>query len=110
MPSYNAFNDWWDAGAANLASGNPYLVGDANLDGNVDGADFVAWNSNKFTAVAAWCSGDLNSDGLVDGSDFIAWNDNKFTSADAAMIAVPEPTTSFTLCRLVILGLIRRRR
>ncbi|MEM8679706.1 MAG: hypothetical protein AAGF97_10180, partial [Planctomycetota bacterium] len=104
--------DQWlaDAGAANLASGNPYLVGDANLDGNVDGADFVAWNSNKFTAVAAWCSGDFNADGLVDGSDFIAWNDNKFTSADAAMIAVPEPTTSFTLCGLVILGLIRRRR
>jgi hypothetical protein len=29
-----------DAGAVNLASGNPYLEGDANLDGAVDGSDF----------------------------------------------------------------------
>ena len=32
----------------NLPSGNPYLLGDANLDGTVDGQDFLIWNSNKF--------------------------------------------------------------
>lgn len=45
------------AGAANLMSGNSYLLGDANLDGNVNGQDFVVWNTNKFTSVSAWCSG-----------------------------------------------------
>ncbi|MEM8679240.1 MAG: hypothetical protein AAGF97_07815 [Planctomycetota bacterium] len=79
------------AGATNLPSGNPYLVGDANLDGNVDGQDFIAWNTNKFTSLAAWTGGDFNADGLVDGQDFVAWNVNKFTSADR-LLGVPEPS------------------
>jgi hypothetical protein len=71
------------AGAANLPSGNPYLLGDANLDGVVDGSDFGIWNSSKFTLVAQWCSGDFSADGVVDGSDFGIWNANKFTSSDS---------------------------
>ena len=78
------------AGALNLESGNPYLLGDVNLDGFVDGQDFIVWNDNKFTASAAWCSGDLNADGTVDGQDFIGWNANKFMASDA--VAIPEPT------------------
>ena len=69
------------AGAANLPSGSPYSIADANLDGNVDGQDFITWNDNKFTNVAAWTAGDFNADGGVDGQDFILWNDNKFTTA-----------------------------
>ncbi len=65
----NDLNLWLArAGAANLPSGNAYLRGDANLDGVVDGSDFIVWNSYKFTSVAAWCSGDFNADGVVDGS------------------------------------------
>ena len=94
------------AGAENLASGNAYMLGDANLDGVVDGADFLIWNDNKFTTVAAWCSGDFNASGTVDGSDYVLWNDNKFTSADH--FAVPEPTTGFLL--LVALGGLAFRR
>jgi Lysyl oxidase/Bacterial pre-peptidase C-terminal domain len=69
------------AGARNLASGQSYLVGDANLDGSVDGQDFNIWNENKFTTVAAWSSADFNASGGVDGEDFNLWNANKFTSA-----------------------------
>ncbi|MEM8681247.1 MAG: matrixin family metalloprotease, partial [Planctomycetota bacterium] len=94
------------AGAANLDSGNPYLLGDANLDGVVDGADFLLWNDSKFTNTAAWCSGDFNASGTVDGSDYVLWNNNKFTSADH--LAVPEPTTGFLL--LVALGGLAFRR
>ena len=65
------------AGAANLPSGNPYLLGDANLDGVVDGQDFLVWNNNKFTSVAAWSAGDFNADGVVDGQDFLIWNDEQ---------------------------------
>ena len=58
------------AGAADpgTSTGNPYLVADANLDGTVDGADFLIWNNNKFSANDAWCSGDFNADGTIDGS------------------------------------------
>jgi hypothetical protein len=98
------------AGSQNLASGNPYLPGDANLDGVVDGNDFIAWNEHKFTEVAAWCSGDFTADGVVDGADFIVWNENKFTSSDA-VIAVPEPAALvLSVVAFVLLGLARVRR
>ena len=69
------------AGVANLPSHRPYLKGDANLDGFVDGQDFIIWNANKFQVIAAWCAGDFTADGVVDGQDFIVWNANKFQSA-----------------------------
>ena len=104
--------DAWlaEAGSFNLASGNPYLPGDANLDGVVDGSDFIIWNANKFTSSAAWCSGDFNADGVVDGSDFIKWNANKFTSADATVKAVAEPAwPGAALILLAIAGCRRVR-
>lgn len=42
-----------------------------------------AWNGNKFTSNSMWSGGDFNADGVVDGADFIAWNENKFQSAVA---------------------------
>ncbi|MEM8681243.1 MAG: hypothetical protein AAGF97_17995, partial [Planctomycetota bacterium] len=80
--------DQWlaDAGAMNLPSGNAYLLGDANLDGTVDGLDFIAWNSNKFQASGLWSLGDWNADGTTDGQDFLHWNNNKFQSADGGPI------------------------
>ena len=78
------------AGSENLPSGQPYLLADANLDGVVDGIDFVAWNDNKFTTNPAWSAGDFNADGAIDGQDFILWNENKFQGADVNH--VPEPT------------------
>ena len=69
------------SGCANLPSGNPYLLGDANLDGIVDGQDFLVWNSNKFATTSAWTRGDFNVDGFVDGQDFLIWNSNKFQNA-----------------------------
>ena len=83
------------AGSVNLASGNAYLVGDANLDGSVDVADFNVWNMNKFTSVAAWCSGDFDANGAVDVSDFNIWNMNKFQAADGSTSVVPEPGAAF---------------
>ncbi len=85
-----------EAGAAELASGNPYQLGDANLDGSVDVPDFNVWNANKFTNTPAWCSGDFNADGVVDVPDFNAWNGNKFTSADGVQ-SVPEPMAGVLL-------------
>lgn len=103
--------DEWriQGGAANLPSGNPYLEADANLDGVVDGLDFVVWNANKFTSVAAWCSGDFTADGMVDESDFVLWNENKFMSFDG-ISAVPEPGLGvLMMAALMGLATIRRR-
>ncbi len=109
----NADLDDWRAEAGDVggltSNGNPIQVGDATLDGTVDGQDFIAWNVSKFTSTAAWCNGDFNADGTVDGQDFILWNINKFTSADGS-VAVPEPTTLLLLLglSLALLGFHRR--
>ena len=102
---------WLAVGGANnpgITGGNPFLVGDANLDGTVDGQDFVLWNSSKFTTSYAWCDGDFNADGTVDGQDFVLWNTNKFMSADS-VAGVPEPGYAF-LSMLGAVLLIRGRR
>ena len=64
-------------------------LGDANLDGVVDGSDFNRWNDNKFaTCYTTWGAGDFNGDGAADGSDFNIWSLRRFTAAAAA--AVPH--------------------
>ena len=105
----NADLDQWltTAGAVNLPSGNAYLRGDANLDGVVDGVDFITWNTNKFTILASWCGGDFNADGVVDGADFIVWNGNKFQTADSASF-VPEPDFSLWLLAWLWAGAYHR--
>jgi hypothetical protein len=90
------------AAAQNLPAGQTYAVGDANLDGVVDGLDFAAWNANKFQRLAAWSKGDFTGNGIIDGLDFILWNENKdFPNTPN----VPEPQTSF----LLLMGVIGRR-
>jgi hypothetical protein len=100
-----------DAGAVHLPSGNPYLRGDSNLDGTVDGSDFINWNSNKFTELARWTGGDFNADGVVDGVDFVLWNTNKFTSSfSGPPTVVPEPNSLvFTIISLALLAARRCR-
>jgi hypothetical protein len=92
--------DWLArAGAVNLASGGSYLGGDANLDGVVDGSDFLIWNEHKFSTDAAWCRGDFNADGVVDGFDFLVWNENKFQSST---VVVPEPSCGTLLLWMLL--------
>ncbi len=82
--------DRWLADAGELNVGATYLYGDANLDGTVDGGDFLLWNTNKFTAAPGWCAGDFNADGTIDGRDFLIWNTNKFTSSELSLTQCPS--------------------
>ncbi len=95
------------AGAANLASQNPYLYGDANLDGVVDVGDFNAWNGHRFTNSAAWTLGDFNADGAIDVGDFSVWNAHKFTSSHG-LVTVPEPATAALFLVGALLIYVRR--
>ncbi len=79
------------AGTHQLGAGKSFLRGDANLDGIVDGLDFIAWNAHKFTADTAWTHGNFDADGNIDGQDFIIWNANKFQSSDAARLTLSLP-------------------
>jgi hypothetical protein len=83
------------------------LPADANLDGTVDGQDFIAWNTSKFQPGTTWSEGDFNGDGITDGVDFIIWNQHKFTSVNTAV--VPEPPAGICIW-LAILALVARSR
>jgi hypothetical protein len=59
-------------------------VGDANVDGAIDGADHLIWDTNKFSSltpsVNGWALADFNGDDLVDVHDFNLWNLYKGTA------------------------------
>jgi glucose/arabinose dehydrogenase len=67
--------------------------GDADRDGDVDGADLAAWQAN-FGAGGDWSDGNFDADGAVDGADFLTWQRNVGTTpATINNEAVPEPAT-----------------
>ncbi len=86
------------------------LLGDVDLSGAVDGADYVALKRHMgLVSAAVRADGDLNRDGDVD------WNDLQLltanfgrTSADSP-VAIPEPAT-LSLLALGGLAMLRRRR
>ena len=105
------------------------LLGDANLDGKVNGTDFNLMATNFNLAVSGWDQGDFNYDGVVNGSDFVllADNFNQFASQSAVSAAdlaaldsfaaangislanVPEPTCAGVMV-MAGMGFLRRRR
>jgi hypothetical protein len=69
------------------------LLGDADLNGVVNGIDFGIVSANFNKAVTAWDQGDFNYDGIVNGVDFaeLAANFNKGANI-AAAISAPANT------------------
>jgi hypothetical protein len=81
------------------------LPGDFNLDGKVDGVDFLIWQSHYGTASGATLlNGDANGDGNVDGVDFLTWQ----AAYRPGITTVPEPAAALLL--LAAGSLLRRGR
>jgi len=70
--------------------------GDANLDAQVDGADYTVWADNFLQSGKTRAQGDFNGDGLVDGADYIIWADH-FAPVLVAVSVVPEPSSALLL-------------
>jgi len=97
---------------AGLASGTIEimytLLGDANLDGKVNGIDFNLLATNFNQAVTnGWDEGDFNYDGKVNGIDFnlLADNFNQFASQSAVSAADWAALESFAAANGISLGL-----
>ena len=78
------------------------VPGDMNVDGVVDGLDYVIWSNNYGTGTT-WMEGNVNGDGITDGLDYVVWSNN-YGQGSPAM--VPEPSCAL----LLALGLVASRR
>jgi hypothetical protein len=126
------YADAADGVVAGLSSGQIEvmytLLGDANLDGVVNAADFTILAANFNQPVTGWDQGDFNYDGQVNAADFLdlAANFNEgvsgaasagdvaaldaFAAANGLLAAdVPEPATA-SLLLVSGAGLFMRRR
>ena len=74
------------------------FAADFDSDGDVDGVDFLAWQSG----FGVNASGDADFDGDTDGNDFLIWQSQFGMSAGGGSraVAVPEPT-AITLILLI---------
>ncbi|MGA2440177.1 MAG: hypothetical protein ABSH08_04415, partial [Tepidisphaeraceae bacterium] len=74
------------------------LLGDANLDGLVNAADFTILAANFNQPVTGWDQGDFNYDGLVNAADFtdLAANFNQGISLPAAAVSAAVPAFATT--------------
>lgn len=86
-------------------------AGDFNLDGNVDGGDFLAWQRAFGSSVAAAGAGaDGNRNGVVDAGDLAVWRSNfGLVASNRATATVPEPASYFVASALLSLGFFSRR-
>jgi hypothetical protein len=78
-------------------------IGDANLDGQVDGSDYTKIDLGFTNHLTGWLNGDFNYDGKIDGSDY-SLIDNAFNRQgvhEAAIIAVPPVATAAQLAAVV---------
>jgi autotransporter-associated beta strand protein len=119
------YADGADGAVAGLPSGEIEimftLLGDANLDGQVNAEDFTPF-SQHLGQSGSWDGGDFNYDGIVNAEDFTPFSANLGQSASLAAAAgalvgadglslanVPEPT-SMGLLTVGLASLLARRR
>jgi formylglycine-generating enzyme required for sulfatase activity len=89
----------------------PPIPGDADSDGDVDGADFVIWQTNfgNPTTGIPPVPGDFDGDADCDGADFVVWQTNFPFTPSAALVPEPSATLVALLC-LPVFGFATRRR
>jgi len=86
------------------------LPGDFDLDGDVDGSDFLLLQQGMGTLSSAlYINGDASLDGVIDQADIDIWSANfGFVAsglvAPAVAASVPEPTSA-ALAMIAVLGL-----
>ncbi len=86
--------EWLAHAASENGFTDPYLLGDANLDGTVNALDLNKLGQNWLASPNAWQWGDFNADGVVDALDLDDLAQNWLVSIPSAesLESVPEPS------------------
>jgi hypothetical protein len=86
------------------------IAGDFDGDDDVEGADFLAWQSTVGATVAPRGGGaDADRDGLVDAGDLALWQEN-FGASPGAAANVPEPGAALLATAGLLIAAARRAR
>jgi hypothetical protein len=95
------------------------LLGDYDIDGDVDTADYTTWRTTFGSAVSpAGNNADGNKNGIVDAADYAIWRDNLGASlaggagsgSALSSVVVPEPVGAILLLLAVPAFLFRASR
>jgi gluconolactonase len=77
---------------------------DFDVDGDIDGRDFLYWQQNFGMASGATKNqGDANNDGQVNQADLEIWQEQYGTGEELQALNVPEPATINLLGAIVVL-------
>lgn len=89
------------------ASAFPHSTSDHDLDGDVDGADFLIWQRYAGENTG---NGDANSNLLIDGTDLEMWQAEYGAELGnvTASVVVPEPATFALMIGTCLIGMCRR--
>ena len=78
------------------------LAADFDSDGDVDGDDFLVWQTGFGMASRAQkADGDYDNDGDVDGADFLGWQAEFGSGGGSASGIVPEPAAALLMMIIV---------
>ncbi len=123
--SLNPADFFVNAGTSNFGDGIPigidvlfklqtlssvtHFTSDHDLDGDVDGRDYLIWQRHAGLTTG---NGDANSDFSVDNDDLSIWESQYGSGLPplAASVAVPEPSAIALLCASLLVCPSRRRR
>jgi hypothetical protein len=94
-----------------------YLVGDFNIDGSVNAADYTTWRNMLGQTVTPGSGADANFDGRIDRGDYYLWK-RDFGNAVSGLgaefderfpVSVPEPAGVMLGVMGLLAGIKRRR-
>ena len=104
-------SQWLNDAATANGFAEPYLLGDANLDGTVNASDLNSLGKNWLVQPNTWQLGDFNADGIVNAGDLNELGQNWLASIPSAAAAqsVPEPSGWCLLAFSLVCIVCRRR-